>query len=120
MYFKHVRMKESSVWKEMGRFCYAISKWESQNARLEDISGLLRCDAVSVISCACRFERTRCVPAVPQRDGQGSESSGQRGVRTVRRPAYGGKRAAFCGKFEAKARVLRTSAGTNKGSTTVE
>lgn len=45
-------MNESSWWKEMDRFCYGIFKWVSQNARLEDISGLVRCDAVSVISCA--------------------------------------------------------------------
>jgi hypothetical protein len=43
-------MNESSGWKEMSRFRYAIFKWESQNARLVDVSGLLRCDAASVIS----------------------------------------------------------------------
>jgi len=104
MYFKLML----SGWKEMTRFWLRNFQRGSRRMRDWKIWDVTPC---RWISSAWRFERKRCVPAVPQ----GSERSGQRGGRTVRRPAYGGKCPAFCGKSEAKARVLRTSAGATQG-----
>jgi len=96
-------MNESSGWEKMARFWLRnIQEGVAECELGEYVTPCWR------ISGAGRFERTRCVPAVPQRGGQG-------GGRTVRRPAHGGKRTAFCGKFEAKARVLQTGAGTTQG-----